>query len=53
MKEGKKIWFYNLQKITWLLDNVRVVKFLSDNYPDILEELQKIVEMTSLASPDE
>jgi len=35
-----------------LLDNVRIVKFLSENYPDILEELQKIVEMTSLTSPD-
>lgn len=35
-----------------LLDNVRIVKFLSDNYPDILEELQKITEMTSLTNPD-
>lgn len=35
-----------------LLDNVRVTMFLSENYPDILEEFQKIVEMTSLTSPD-
>ena len=35
-----------------LLDNARVTKFLSENYPDILEEFQKIVEMTSLTSPD-
>lgn len=35
-----------------LLDNARVTRFLSENYPDILEEFQKIVEMTSLTSPD-
>jgi hypothetical protein len=36
-----------------LLDNARVVKFLSQNYPDILEEFQKIADMTSLSNPDE
>ena len=35
-----------------LLDNARVTRFLSENYPDILEEFQKILEMTSLTSPD-
>lgn len=31
-----------------LLDNAQVVRFLSKNYPDILEEFQKIADMTSL-----
>jgi len=35
-----------------LLDNARVVRFLSQNYPDILEEFQKIADMTSLSNPD-
>ena len=35
-----------------LLDNAQVVRFLSKNYPDILEEFQKIADMTSLSNPD-
>lgn len=31
-----------------LLDNARVVRFLERSYPDILEEFQKIADMTSL-----
>lgn len=34
-----------------LLDNAQVVRFLSKNYPDILEEFQKIADMTSLNRP--
>jgi len=35
-----------------LLENAQVVRFLSKNYPDILEEFQKITNMTSLSNPD-
>ncbi len=35
-----------------LLENARVVRFLSKNYPDILEEFQKIADMTSLGNSD-
>lgn len=31
-----------------LLDNVRVVRFLSSNHPDMLDAFQQIVESTSL-----
>ncbi len=35
-----------------LLDNARIVKFLKKNYPDMLEEFQKIADMKSLNSPE-
>jgi hypothetical protein len=33
-----------------LLDNVRVVRYLSNNYPEISVEFQKLVEMKSLGN---
>ena len=33
-----------------LLDNAQIIRFLHQNYPDILEEFQKIAEMTSLST---
>lgn len=35
-----------------LLDNARVTRFLEQNHPDILEEFQKIADMTSLKGGD-
>jgi hypothetical protein len=35
--------------ISRLLENARVVKYLSKNYPDMLSEFQKIIDATSLS----
>jgi hypothetical protein len=35
--------------ISRLLENARVVRYMSKNYPDMLAEFQKIIEATSLA----
>ncbi len=34
-----------------LMDNAPIVRFLSDQYSDILSEFQKIIEATSLGKP--
>ena len=37
--------------ISRILENARVVRYLSKGYPDMLSEFQKIIEATSLAQP--
>lgn len=53
-ERGQKILVLQFAKnyLARLLDNAQVVRFLSKNYPDMLEEFQKISGMTSLNRPD-
>jgi hypothetical protein len=38
--------------VTKLMDNAKVVRYLAQNYPEILEEFQKITEMQSINAKD-
>lgn len=38
--------------VSKLMDNAKVVRYLAQNYPEILEEFQKIIEMQSINAKD-